>query len=263
MTSGAMAYKEKGNQFFKAGDFAKAIENYTYATEMDPKNPIFYTNRAAAYEHMKNYKKALRDALKSVKYDPKWAKGYWRAGNSHMGLEDYKSALDAYKQAAQLQPDNETFKNCVGKAKRELMAGQSAAEITKDEGNELFKKGKIDSAIERYKEAISCAGSSESELKIKCDIYANLALCYRNLYDNKSAVKACDSALAIDPRHPKALVRRAQAYFAMEKLDQSLADYEAAIQAAPSMQSAYQGASTVRQALRNRAKLDGKEAKSR
>jgi tetratricopeptide (TPR) repeat protein len=263
MTSGAMAYKEKGNQFFKAGDFAKAIENYTYATEMDPKNPIFYTNRAAAYEHLKKFDKALRDSLKSVKHDPKWAKGYWRAGNAHMGLEDFKSALDSYKQACQLAPDNEAFKASMGKAKRQLMAGQSAAEITKDEGNELFKKGKIESAIERYKEAISCAGTSETELKIKCDIYANLALCYRNLYDNKSAVKACSSALAIDPKHPKALVRRAQAYFGMEKLDEALADYEAAIQAAPSMQSAYQGASTVRQAIRNRAKLDKKETKSR
>jgi tetratricopeptide (TPR) repeat protein len=40
-----------------SGDHAKAIEMYTYATEMDPNNPIFYTNRSNAYFMMKNWDK--------------------------------------------------------------------------------------------------------------------------------------------------------------------------------------------------------------
>lgn len=33
----AEAYKNKGNEEFKKGNMQAAIENYTYAIEMDPK----------------------------------------------------------------------------------------------------------------------------------------------------------------------------------------------------------------------------------
>lgn len=45
----AEKYKDKGNAEFKAGNHGKAIEYYTYATEMDPKNYIYFTNRLVAF----------------------------------------------------------------------------------------------------------------------------------------------------------------------------------------------------------------------
>ncbi len=45
----AEKYKDQGNEEFRQGNFAKAIEQYTYATECDPKNPIYFTNRSMCY----------------------------------------------------------------------------------------------------------------------------------------------------------------------------------------------------------------------
>lgn len=40
--------KERGNEAFKAGDFPKAIAEYSEAIKRDPVNAVYYANRAAA-----------------------------------------------------------------------------------------------------------------------------------------------------------------------------------------------------------------------
>jgi tetratricopeptide (TPR) repeat protein len=70
----AESMKEKGNEEFKKGNYEKAIEFYTYATEMDPKNHTFFTNRSLCYAQMKKWDKSLRDAEKSVQLKGDWEK---------------------------------------------------------------------------------------------------------------------------------------------------------------------------------------------
>jgi mitochondrial import receptor subunit TOM70 len=53
----AQAAKNRGNKFFKAGKYDKAIECYTEAIEVCPADQredisTFYQNRAAAYEQL-------------------------------------------------------------------------------------------------------------------------------------------------------------------------------------------------------------------
>ena len=42
----AVDFKNQGNKAFAAHDWAKAIELYTKAIELDPAQASFYTNRA-------------------------------------------------------------------------------------------------------------------------------------------------------------------------------------------------------------------------
>ncbi|KAL6297874.1 protein prenylyltransferase [Sparassis latifolia] len=53
--------KEGGNAAFKAQRFPEAIERYTRAIELDPSEPTYLTNRAAAYMALKRFKPALAD----------------------------------------------------------------------------------------------------------------------------------------------------------------------------------------------------------
>jgi serine/threonine-protein phosphatase 5 len=45
-TEDAVVFKNEGNKAFAAHDWQKAIELYTKAIELDPKQAAFYTNRA-------------------------------------------------------------------------------------------------------------------------------------------------------------------------------------------------------------------------
>lgn len=244
-----------GNDEFRKGNMGKAIEYYTYATEMDPNNHFFFTNRAAAYAKMKKWEKSLRDSNKALKLQSDWHKGYWRKGDALMALGRPEEAMKAFEQAKQLDPSVDMYQNKYKAAKKAFYKDKSSADMKKMEGNELYKVSKIDEAIQAYTDAIDlCDMKNEKEKMLKADILANRALCYRQLYNSEAVITDCTQALEINPMHVKAYIRRAQALEAMEKFKAALEDFSAANRLAPSMAVAYKGCSRIRAALRQRAK---------
>jgi len=249
-TAEAMKYKDKGNDEFKKGNMAQAIEYYTYATEIDPNNPIFFTNRSAAYAHMQKWDKSLRDADKAIKLNSSWEKGYWRKGNAHFELNQFDEATAAYKQAMDLEPNNQTYKELYQKAKKASLKGKSEGEIIKIQGNEEFKKGNIENAIKIYTSALAECEDDEKGRAVKADIYCNRAACYHQLYDPKKTSEDCTSALKLNPKHIKALIRRAQALESLEKYEDALKDFDAAIVMAPDSDVSIKGAARIRTSLK-------------
>jgi len=249
-TKQAIKWKEKGNAEFKKGNHGTAIEYYTYATELDPKNPIFYTNRSTAYFKMKKMKKSFRDANKAIQLDKNWAKGYYRRGMCYLDQEEFKLALKDFQDALRLNPEYSTYQDIVKQTKRNLMKGMSDGEITKVEANDLFKAGKIPEAIKKYTTAISqCDSNCAKDKLVKADCYANRAACHRQLYASQDVVRDCTKAIKFNPRHCKAFIRRAQAFESLEKYKDALEDFESANKIA-STPVAIQGAGRVRAALK-------------
>jgi len=76
----AEKYKQKGNAFMTNKQYDKAIEAYNDATKLDPSNPVYYSNRAAAHSSKGDHLSAAIDAEKVIEIDPKFTKGYSRLG---------------------------------------------------------------------------------------------------------------------------------------------------------------------------------------
>lgn len=72
-------FKAKGNALMGQKLYDSAIENYTKAIELNP-DPVYYSNRAAAWGGLGQHEKAVEDAESSISIDPKFAKGYSRLG---------------------------------------------------------------------------------------------------------------------------------------------------------------------------------------
>lgn len=68
-TSRAAELKQQGNEAFKAGRLGEAVVHYTEAIKIDPKNAVFYSNRAMAYLKMLMFEEAEADCDKSLKLD--------------------------------------------------------------------------------------------------------------------------------------------------------------------------------------------------
>jgi len=99
------------------------------------------------------------------------------------------------------------------------------------EGNNLYKDGKPQDAVDRY-----TAGLRICPLCFKKDravLYANRGQMKKVLGLNDQAVKNCTKAIELDPEYLKAILRRAEVYEETDKLDESLEDYKKVLELDP------------------------------
>ncbi|CAG8485006.1 3046_t:CDS:10 [Acaulospora colombiana] len=109
----AVEFKSQGNAAFSAKEYAKAIELFTKAIELDPSNHVLYSNRSASYASLKQYDKALEDANKTIELKKDWAKGYSRKGAALHGLGKREEARETYQEGLKYDPQNAQLKKAL------------------------------------------------------------------------------------------------------------------------------------------------------
>ncbi|XP_046610001.1 tetratricopeptide repeat protein 1 [Neodiprion virginianus] len=99
------------------------------------------------------------------------------------------------------------------------------AESLKNEGNELFKSGEYQKAMDAYTRGIqTCSLAFDKDRSI---LYANRAAAKMKYMENKdSAISDCTKALELNSSYLKAYLRRAQLYEESDKLDEALEDFK-------------------------------------
>lgn len=102
--------KLKGNESFKAGNWAEAVKHYTEAIRRNPADAKIYSNRAACYTKLTAFDLALKDCDKSIELDPLFLKAYLRKGNVLKGMGQIQKAMDVYEKAMEIAPDNDEAK---------------------------------------------------------------------------------------------------------------------------------------------------------
>ncbi|KAK2076490.1 hypothetical protein QBZ16_001016 [Prototheca wickerhamii] len=100
----AEQHKEKANAAFKAKHYREAVDEYTAATEADPSNPIYLSNRSFAHLRLEEFGAALVDASKAIELDPTYVKAYYRRGDAAFALARFKDAIRDFRAAARLAP---------------------------------------------------------------------------------------------------------------------------------------------------------------
>jgi len=88
--------KGQGNAAFQKKDYPAAIDFYTKALEVSPLNPIYLSNRAAAYSASQKHELAKNDAELATVADPKYTKAWSRLGLTRFALGDAKGSMEAY-----------------------------------------------------------------------------------------------------------------------------------------------------------------------
>lgn len=89
--------KAQGNAAIQKKDYQSAINFYTQALEISPLNPIYLSNRAAAYSATQQHEYAKNDAELATATDPKYSKAWSRLGLARFALNDAKGSMEAYK----------------------------------------------------------------------------------------------------------------------------------------------------------------------
>ncbi|KAK9471842.1 uncharacterized protein V1510DRAFT_181875 [Dipodascopsis tothii] len=99
----AEGLKGEGNRHMAGRNYEEAIKAYTSAIAIDGANPIYLSNRAAAYSASQQHELAVADAERALEADPKFSKAYSRLGLAKFALGDSEAAMNAYKKGIEVE----------------------------------------------------------------------------------------------------------------------------------------------------------------
>lgn len=128
--------KSAGNAAMQQKDYKTAIQKYTEAISYAPTNPIYLSNRAAAYSASGDHTSAVQDAELAVSADPKYTKAWSRLGLARFALGDAKGSVEAYQQGIDFEGSggSEAMRKGLETAKKELARMEAEEEqIPEDE----------------------------------------------------------------------------------------------------------------------------------
>ncbi|MFO0494444.1 MAG: tetratricopeptide repeat protein [Flavobacteriia bacterium] len=108
---------------YKNGQFSEAVQNYRKAIATAPKELDLSEELAQAYYKSREFKAAEKEYEKSLSSDKNkktTASKHYNIGNSRMKSRNYSGAIDAFKQALRLNPNDEKTKYNLSEAIRRL-----------------------------------------------------------------------------------------------------------------------------------------------
>ena len=100
-------------------------------------------------------------------------------------------------------------------AEKARISGLDPVERIKEEGDTAFKASSFELAIEKYTSAINKCTDKSTEIALKC--FANRAACYKQLSNFDGTIGDCSHVLEYKEDDVKALIRRAQAFEAINE----------------------------------------------
>lgn len=243
----AEAEKEKGNNFYKAKEFDKAIECYDRAVELWPENFVYQVNKAAVLFEQHKFEECIElceQALengRAARADTKViAKALARKGSALQKLEKYDDAMAAFRASLVEHRVADTLNklNACEKEKKDKEAAayqdDAKAAEAKERGNEKFKAGDFPAAIKEYDEAILRKPTDPT-------YYCNRAAAYTKLNELQHAMSDCDKALELDSNYVKAISRKAGIYFWRKEYHKALVWYEKGLKLEPSNEELRKG----------------------
>ena len=129
----------KGNRLYEREQYEKSIENYNRALEVDPASFEATYDLGSALFRAERYDKAEQTLSKvaadSLRTDSDRADALFNLGNTHFAQKKYQEALDCYRKAMRLNPDDEDAKYNYAYTKL-LMEAQQNQQNQQEQQNE-------------------------------------------------------------------------------------------------------------------------------
>lgn len=217
--------KEQGNTAFKAKKYTEAIESYTKAIDMNPGEPSYLTNRAAAYMALKRFRPALSDCQQAatLQSDDPSPKTLIRLTRCQLALGESKSALKSICIVLSSEPSNTTALQLQGKV-QELESHLRNFDTAKRKRD--WGLGRL--ALDKCFQSIEAEGG---EAPIQWRLWRIELELGRANWD--AANIAANDLLRLEPNSPEVLTIRGLILFLSGKLPQAIQHVTSALRLDP------------------------------
>ncbi|KAL7749706.1 hypothetical protein RI367_004934 [Sorochytrium milnesiophthora] len=112
--------KETGNVYFKKGKFAKAVAHYTKAAELNPRNAVYFSNKAMALLKLDRHADAEDACTTALQLEPRNIKALWRRSTARREMGKIQEAKTDLDRALVLEPGNATFKSDLAALQKQM-----------------------------------------------------------------------------------------------------------------------------------------------
>jgi DnaJ family protein C protein 7 len=230
------------NQAYQAKDYRKALFCLDRALAISSASRQLKISRAECLAFLGRYGEAQEVANDILRLDNINADAIYVRGLCLYNEDNVDKAFTHFQQVLRLAPDHTKAKEIYKKAKQ--------LKQKKEEGNLAFKSGKLEDAYTLYSEALQIDPCNKYT---NAKLFFNRATVAAKLKKLKESIQDCTSALELDEKYFKAVLRRAKSYMDLEMFDEAVRDYELA-------NKMDRGNQEVRQLLQQ-AKLELKKSK--
>ncbi len=236
----------QGNFLLRLGQIDGAIEAYSLAVELNPRDADAYNNRGIAHDSKSEYGLAIKDFNQAMKLNPRDAAIYNNRGTVYVDTDEVDLAIKDFNAAIRLKPNEDKSYNNRGIAYHKqgdynlaIKDFNHAIRLKPDDasayynrGNAYCDRGDYDQAIKDFNTAIK----HEPDFAM---VYNNRGIVYNNKHDINKAIK--DFTKAIDRNSDSFIAynNRGNAYSDKEEYDLAIEDFKAAIRLNPTLAEPY------------------------
>mmetsp|Transcript_67129 Transcript_67129/g.218542 ORF Transcript_67129/g.218542 Transcript_67129/m.218542 type:complete len:489 (+) Transcript_67129:92-1558(+) len=116
----AMELKEQGNDKYKRELFEEALQCYTEAVQLQPRNPSLWLNRSMTNRQLKQWEDAEEDAELASELQPDNSKAHYSRALCLQQLGKLEQSLKSCRAGLRVQPDNKALQQLQNVVKRTL-----------------------------------------------------------------------------------------------------------------------------------------------
>ncbi|MBI3725194.1 tetratricopeptide repeat protein [bacterium] len=252
---------EAGRAKLAKGDLDGALDDFTQALGLDPRNALTLASRGETYRRKGMVDEALDDLVRATALDASSAAAWLSLGSARQDRQDYEGSIEASTRAIELDPT--LVAAWIRRGAARALRGDPAAQ------NDLTRAIQLDPtdatawshrAYITFFTGDPQNAQDDAEKALELDPGNALARVVRALFAQKrgdfdGAERLCSMAIELDPRLYPAWFVRASARQAKKDLDGAIADYSRLIELRPSVSHLW-----IHRALVRREKGDSPSA---
>ncbi|KAJ2137918.1 TOM (translocase of outer membrane) complex component [Coemansia sp. RSA 678] len=242
----AQSLKSRGNKFFQAKRYEKAIELYTQALRF-AKDPVFYSNRAACYAASSDHEKVIQDCTSALELESRYVKALIRRAQAFESTEKFRDSLYDFTTACILEDFGNNLAATSAERVLKKLAEAEAHERVEKRSPRLPSKSFISGYLNSFRNSGEEAVATDGENLSEADALFNEALSFTALQEYSQAIDSVEKAVAaVEKTDGSGVQRVADIYslrgmfnFLKSNLDQALEDLNKALVVEPNHVRSY------------------------